>query len=176
MLGPIPKRRFLTPTRNQADPGIRVPDPAATPAQGGQALVELAFVLPLLLIILFGIVEFSLAMFDKAMITNASREGARYAILFRTNVSNGSYQPHTDAEITAVVNSYLAGHLVSFSPASASVTVSPDYAARSAHVSGQDELPVTVTVNYRYSFYILGRFWPAFSLLDMSAASTMIME
>jgi len=52
-----------------------------TKRQSGQALVELALVLPLLLILAFGIVEFGLLMYNKAVITNASREGARVGIV-----------------------------------------------------------------------------------------------
>jgi Flp pilus assembly protein TadG len=50
-------------------------------SQRGAAVVEFAFVLPLLLVILFGIIEFSFLLYDKAMLTNASREGARVGIV-----------------------------------------------------------------------------------------------
>lgn len=46
-------------------------------ARCGAALVEMALVTPLLLAVLFGIVEFGRAMQVHAMVTNASREGAR---------------------------------------------------------------------------------------------------
>ena len=49
--------------------------------QKGAAVVEFAIVLPLLLVILFGIIEFGLLMYNKHIITNASREGARYGIV-----------------------------------------------------------------------------------------------
>ena len=45
--------------------------------QNGAALVEFAIVLPVLLMLIFEMIEFSLLLYDKAMITNASREGAR---------------------------------------------------------------------------------------------------
>jgi len=49
--------------------------------QRGAAVVEFAIVLPLLLLVLFGIIEFGFIMYDKHIITNASREGARYGIV-----------------------------------------------------------------------------------------------
>lgn len=49
--------------------------------QKGAAIVEFAVVLPLLLVLLFGIIEFGLIMYNKHIITNASREGARYGIV-----------------------------------------------------------------------------------------------
>ena len=43
------------------------------------AAVEFALVLPVLLLILFGIINFGTLMYDQAVITNAAREGARWA-------------------------------------------------------------------------------------------------
>jgi len=41
----------------------------------GTSLVEFVIILPVLMVILFGIVEFGIILYDKAVITNASREG-----------------------------------------------------------------------------------------------------
>lgn len=49
----------------------------------GVAAVEFALVLPLLIVLLLGIIDFGLMMYDKAMITNAAREGARAGIVLR---------------------------------------------------------------------------------------------
>ena len=51
----------------------------------GQAIIEFAFVLPLLCIMILGIIEFGVLFYDKAVVTNASREGARAAIAFQTD-------------------------------------------------------------------------------------------
>jgi len=47
--------------------------------QKGQALVELALILPLMLLILFGITEFGRALYMVNTLNNAAREGARRA-------------------------------------------------------------------------------------------------
>jgi Flp pilus assembly protein TadG len=47
----------------------------------GQSAVEFALVAPLLFLLIFGIVDFGRAMFYQNEITNATREGARIAIL-----------------------------------------------------------------------------------------------
>jgi len=47
----------------------------------GQAMVELALVLPILLILFMGVIEFGRVYHSYLVITNASREGARVAIL-----------------------------------------------------------------------------------------------
>lgn len=46
---------------------------------GGQALVELALVLPLFVMLLFGIVALGLGVFYQQQLTNAAREAARFA-------------------------------------------------------------------------------------------------
>lgn len=47
----------------------------------GQAMVELALVIPLLLVLFMGTVEFGRIFHSYLVITNASREGARVAVL-----------------------------------------------------------------------------------------------
>lgn len=59
----------------------------------GQALVEFVLVLPILLILLLGIVEFGQIYFSYILVQSASRDGARYG-------SVGA----TDAEIYQVVS------------------------------------------------------------------------
>jgi hypothetical protein len=72
----------------------------------GASAVEFALVLPLLIVILFGIIEFGLLMYNQAVITNASREGARAGIVF-------SPRPDVPA-IEQVVRNYADAHVVSF--------------------------------------------------------------
>ena len=54
--------------------------------QRGAETVEFAIILPILLIILFGIMEYGIVLYDKAVITNASREGARSGIAYKCPV------------------------------------------------------------------------------------------
>jgi Flp pilus assembly protein TadG len=50
----------------------------------GASLVEFSILAPLFVVLLFGLVEFGLAMYSKGMITNASREGARFGVVYAT--------------------------------------------------------------------------------------------
>jgi Flp pilus assembly protein TadG len=77
-------------------------------SEKGAAVVEFAVVLPLLLVIVFGIVEFGFLMYNQAMITNASREGARFGIIMKD-------PRHSSTEITNEVTNYCADFLVTFS-------------------------------------------------------------
>lgn len=61
--------------------------------QRGTSAVEFAIVLPLLVVFVFGIVEFGLIFYNKAMLTNASREAARAGIVYR---DSGVPQPEIE--------------------------------------------------------------------------------
>lgn len=51
----------------------------------GQGMVELALLIPLLVLIVFGAIDLARAYFAQVTITNASREGARYAMRINGN-------------------------------------------------------------------------------------------
>jgi len=85
----------------------------------GVAAVEFAIIAALFFALLFGIIEFSLALYDKAVITNASREGAREAILFTPPNGLCYDNAKTEADVQAVVDQYVAGRLISFGGAPA---------------------------------------------------------
>ena len=65
---------------------------------GGQAVVEFAFILPILLMLVMGILDFARAYNVNQVVTNASREGARVSILSAS----------TGANVTTTVNTYIA--------------------------------------------------------------------
>ena len=114
--------------------------------QEGASAVEFALILPLLLILVFGIIEFSILFYDKAMITNASREGAREGIVYDYDPDGGLNHPD-DAEIVATVAQYVQNHLISFGASSVvSTTIT-----RAGDAAGD---ALTVTVNYDYNFLV----------------------
>jgi len=115
--------------------------------QKGAALVEFALVLPLLLVVVFGIIEFGLLLFNQQVLTNASREGARFGIVMDA-------PRKTADEIGAVVTGYCAAHLVTFGTATPPATV-VDPLDTSGSSFG-DNLRVTVT--YPYGFLVLPNF------------------
>ena len=55
--------------------------PARVRSQAGAELVEFALVLPMLLVIFGGIVDFGLILQRQQVVTNAAREGARLAVV-----------------------------------------------------------------------------------------------
>ncbi len=114
----------------------------------GTAAVEFAIIMPILIVLLFGIVEFGLIFYNKAVITNASREGARYGIVFRN-----PGEERTCADITSVINAYTAGKLVTFGSATG-VGIAYD-PSNCAPVAGAD---LSVTVSYQYDYLLLPGF------------------
>ena len=54
---------------------------AGAPKERGAAIVEFALVVPVLVLLLFGIVEFGIAFNDYISVRNGSREGARAAVV-----------------------------------------------------------------------------------------------
>jgi len=129
----------------------------------GSAAVEFALVLPLLLMMLFMIIEFGFVLYDKAVITNASREGARAGILMSDPRASA-------ANIVNTVNAYGAGNLISFGAATTSTTV----VGAPCPASGDD---IMVTVSYPYYFLVLPNFFSSLTgNINMSAVTVMRCE
>ena len=72
--------------------------------QSGMAMVEMVIVLPVLLMMLFAIAEFSIIFGHWQTLSNAAREGARTAVVFRTNCNAATVQ----AEVRQKVKDYAA--------------------------------------------------------------------
>ena len=121
--------------------------------QRGAAVVEFALILPILMGLLVGGIDASLALYDKAVITNASREGARAGIVARNPQLN-------DAQIRQVVNQYAESALVSFGTSPAQPTV----LIQKGNLGGDPTLQVTVSYTFEgiglgSLFQILGKPW-----------------
>ena len=136
----------------------------------GASAVEFALVLPVLMLVLFGIIEFGFIFFNKAIITNASREGARRGIVYDTVTGVPVAVP--PGVITSTVASYCASYLVSLG--SGAATPSTAIAGNCAVPGGS----LTVTVSYPYTFLVLPNL-PGSSLpgsLTLSSATVMRCE
>ncbi|AQV93067.1 pilus assembly protein TadE [Cupriavidus necator] len=127
----------------------------------GVAAVEFGLVLPLFVLLVFGIIEFSLILYDKAVITNASREAARAGITLKS-------PKLTTAEIKAVAINYCNNYLITFGS-----TTSPTASVPSG-AGGSFGSPLTVSVSFSYSGLVLGKFVSALAgPLSLSATTVM---
>jgi Flp pilus assembly protein TadG len=140
----------------------------------GAAVVEFAIVVPLLLILLFGIIEFAIILYDKAMLTNASREGARAGIVYTFDPNNSSGPNHPlDAQIAQVVQTYCQNKLLTFNPSGSNVTV--NISRTGTGDDAGDSL--RVTVNYNYDFLALPSFVAALAGgINLQATTIMRLE
>jgi Flp pilus assembly protein TadG len=81
--------------------------------QRGQAMVEMALILPLLILLIFGMIQFGLIFNYKFTLDNAVREGARFAAVgpFSDTSPNGETGASTPvkAEIVNRVKNYAVG-------------------------------------------------------------------
>jgi Flp pilus assembly protein TadG len=111
----------------------------------GSELLELAIVLPILLLVCAAIMDFGLMFQRYEVVTNAAREGARLASL------PGGY---TTADIQGRVNDYL----VSGGLTGTATVPPPTYATAAIGGTGPTVRTVTVIVQYPSEFTFIGSF------------------
>jgi Flp pilus assembly protein TadG len=110
-------------------------------SERGTAVLEAALTLPLLLLVSVSIFEFGRAYQTWQVVTNAAREGARYAVL----------PSSTTADVQTRVTQYLQnGQLPGYASATVSVNPNATLTIGAANVKAS-----IVTVNYPFSFVVL---------------------
>jgi len=129
--------------------------------EDGTAAVEFALVFPILILLVFGIIEFGLALYYKEVLTNASREGARAGIII------SSPRPTADEIKGVVVTALTNAGLPSCNASCITVT--------GAQGSSGDDL--TVRVDYPYRFSVLANLIAGFAgNVTLSAQTVMQQE
>jgi Flp pilus assembly protein TadG len=80
----------------------------------GSALVQTAIMLPMMMLLLFGILEYSRYVMLLQVMNNAAREGCRYAVM-HTNpiVINAVTYGNANSDVTSLVSNCLAGQSLS---------------------------------------------------------------
>jgi len=114
--------------------------------QKGQAFVEFALVLPILLLLVFGIIQFGILFNNYLTLTDAVRAGARQAAVSRTL---------SDQVGPAIARVRAAAANLDTDPSVLPVTVTPYDPSKGTQswVQGGD---VTVIATYPYSISLLG--------------------
>jgi hypothetical protein len=101
-----------------------------SPRARAAAVVEFAVILPLLLVILFGIIEYGYVFMVRLTLQNAAREGARIAVLQTT------VEPYT--EVTSRIDQIMS-------------TAVSSYSVALTHATGPCDPMETVTVSVPYA-------------------------
>jgi hypothetical protein len=153
--------------------------------RGGVA-VEFAIVLPVFLILGFGIIDFGHALYMKQVVTNVSREAARYATKYQTDANSVRILP---AQLTPSIANYVLNNsaensdkgglglndlLSGDNPQLAmadltSTTKSPGYSA--ADPAGLD---ITITITAKKTWWVLGKLIPSLGTDEIVSATTVM--
>jgi Flp pilus assembly protein TadG len=127
----------------------------------GAELIEMALVLPLLMLVIMGIIDFGFLFREMSVVTNAAREGARAGVL-------PGYS--ADANVSNRVQQYLNASGISVTCPSADCVVSSPTVAVAAPTGTFDARDVRVTIFHQFIF--LGRFAALFGGSYSSVAIT----
>jgi len=141
-------------------------------SEQGSSLVEMALTMIILLMILFGLIEMCLALYTYHFVSDAAREGSRYAIVHGSSCQvSGVSCTATNTQIQSYVENL---GFPGINPANMTVTTTWSASPGGAVCAckGPGDL-VTVTVSYNFPLAI--PFVPA-NILAMSSTSSMVIS
>ncbi len=161
--------------------------------QKGAQAVEFALVLPFFILILFAVLDFGMLVYNKAIITNASREGARSGVV----LSAATWNP--DAVMQTACN-YARNTLITVKSGTTtsnckgtkdpvinidwgSTATCPSPSTPTGSAAPGFGVPVALTISYPFSGFSLGSWWSlgtgtssVGSPLTLSACTQMVHE
>ncbi|MBU4356173.1 MAG: pilus assembly protein [Proteobacteria bacterium] len=146
-------------------------------AEQGAIAVEFAIILPILMLLVFGIVDFGHAWYMRHLMSDASREGARYGTRYLTDSTGHRILPKN---LSPTVANYVltTWGLTSRLPGDASPTVVPSGPAatetNASILAGEDFI---VTITATKTWFVLGSLIPGFgSSKTLNVTTTMTCE
>jgi Flp pilus assembly protein TadG len=152
--------------------------------QKGTSTIEFVMILPLLLIVMFGSIEFGIMMFNKALVTNTSREIARSLVALRSPPLTGSEL----GGLAETIKSAYCGQAISFSNADCEFALYYNPSGTNpAQVNTENAtnsiilhsgVPFRVDVDFTYTPLVIGNLldWATNKTLTMSSSSIMYTE
>ena len=127
-------------------------------AQAGTSIIEATIVLPLMLMLVFGIAEFGISFTRWNSLTNAVREGARVGVVFRA--------PCDTAAVTTLVETTVANFANS-----SGINTAPTTTVTG--VCGPTGTPLTVTSTVPYNYIALSALAGLAPSTNLSARTVM---
>ena len=128
----------------------------------GQTMVELALVLPIMILVVLGLVEFGRALFIYTVISNAAREGVRAGLV--------------DPRNTAWVEDRIRARLVLMAPDAVTVVVNYDDGTDAGQFSnpdlieeGESRIRIDVSTDFTMITPVLRGLFPATTIRYVSA-------
>jgi Flp pilus assembly protein TadG len=135
-------------------------------SERGAIAVEFAILLPVFLLLVCGICDFGHVYYMKQLVTNASRDGARYGSLWTTNTTTGArIIPNA---YTPTISAWITSKYASLLPDDANLQVTPGgdgYTTGSGH-----DLSVTVTATKHW--WVVGSLVPGLGATQAVSSTT----
>jgi Flp pilus assembly protein TadG len=136
----------------------------------GAAMVEFAIGSTVLIMFILGIIEFGFLWYQKQVITNASREGARYGVTYQTTSAGTRLAPKNyNPSIQTVVATYLNGRI----PTDSYSTTVVD---NTAYQTGNKGENLIIQVTCQNKMDLLSGFIPSLANITFSAQTIMKCE
>jgi Flp pilus assembly protein TadG len=138
----------------------------------GSVSVEFAILVPLFLVLVFGIIDFGHAWYIREVVANASREGARYGVRFQTDNAGVRIMP---VNLTPTIQNYVMSILPASVPTpEIQVTGQATTETNLFNLPGKD---LTVTINTTKTWFVIGNLIPSLgSSQPITVSSTMKCE
>ncbi len=118
--------------------------------EGGQTLAEFGMILPILLVVIFGLVDMSRAMQSYVTIQEAARDGARYAVTGRIDCTGAAIQNRDNCIKAAVANRVASLNNAASVSSSFKSWAYPSYTTVTPNNAGNQCDAVEVAVSYSY--------------------------
>src|ERR1700730_4210240 len=166
----------MTDRRKRESPERKSPIRKTTRlAQRGSSLVELAFVLTFLLTVLFGIIDFSRALYTYHFVSNAAREASRWASVRGSSCNKAlTGCPAGDVDVQTFVSNVSGMGLDPARITTATSWVAPPNGTAGCVPPPPDQPGCVVQVRVNYDYQFIFPFLP--SGFTMSSTSRMVIS
>jgi Flp pilus assembly protein TadG len=152
--------------------------------QQGAQLLEFAILLPILIVVVFAAIEFGFMLYDQAVITNASREGARAGVVGVIQGSGYTSYPACATATTGVVDgiytaqcvakTYLANSLIAFTNPAPQPTITATDVGTCTPQPPSNSCKLQVSISYGYKGPVSTTLVPTMGQLRTLQASTIM--
>jgi Flp pilus assembly protein TadG len=132
----------------------------------GGVAVEFAILVPVFLLLVFGALDFGHAYYLKQLVSNASREGARYGTRYTTDTAGIHLLPNA---ISPSISSWVTGKYSPLLPSDADLTVTPGGAGYTSGTAGAD---LSVTAAATKHWWVVGSLIPGLGTTKTISVTT----
>jgi Flp pilus assembly protein TadG len=142
----------------------------------GAAAVEFALIASVLLLIVAGVLDFGHAWYMRQVITNASREGARYGITYQSHIQGSSSVRTAPSALNPSIHDYVLNNYLTTTglPTDANPTITP---SGGGYGTGTKGSALQVTVTARKTWFIVSTLVPGITNpTTLSATTVMLCE